>query len=53
MDLELPVDGSLDDPDFHYGKVVWKAIVNVLGKLVSATVQREPLYDPTNARLRT
>ena len=27
--------------------------VNVLGKLVSATVQREPLYDPTNARLRT
>ncbi len=26
--------------------------VNVLGKIVSATVQKEPLYDPTNQRLR-
>lgn len=36
MDLELPVEGSLDDPDFHYGKLVWKAIVNVVGKLVAS-----------------
>ncbi len=36
MALELPVDGSLDDPDFHYGKVVWKAIANLLGKIAAS-----------------
>ena len=36
MDLELPIEGSLDDPDFRYGKLVWKAVVNVLGKLVAS-----------------
>lgn len=36
IDLDLPVSGSLDDPEFSYGKIVWKAIVNVLGKLVTA-----------------
>ena len=36
IDLDLPVSGSLDDPQFSYGKVVWKAIVNVLGKIVTS-----------------
>ena len=36
IDLDLPVSGSLDDPQFSYGKVVWKAVVNVLTKLVTA-----------------
>jgi uncharacterized protein involved in outer membrane biogenesis len=36
IDLDLPVSGSLDDPQFSYGKIVWKAIVNVLTKLVTA-----------------
>ncbi|GAB7562756.1 DUF748 domain-containing protein [Methylobacillus methanolivorans] len=36
IDLDLPVAGSLDDPEFSYGKIVWKAIVNVLGKLVTS-----------------
>jgi hypothetical protein len=36
IDLDLPVTGNLDDPDFHYGRIVWKAIVNVLTKLVTA-----------------
>lgn len=36
IDLDLPVSGSLDDPEFSYGKIVWKAIVNVMGKLVTA-----------------
>lgn len=36
IDLELPVSGSLDDPQFSYGKIVWRAIVNVLTKLVTA-----------------
>ena len=36
IDLNLPVSGSLDDPQFSYGAIVWKAIVNVLTKLVTA-----------------
>lgn len=36
IDLDLPVSGSLDDPQFSYGKIVWKAIVNVLTSLVTA-----------------
>jgi len=36
ISLELPVEGSLDDPDFHYGKIVWKALLNVLTKIVTS-----------------
>jgi outer membrane protein OmpA-like peptidoglycan-associated protein len=36
IDLDLPVTGDLNDPNFHYGRIVWKAIVNVLTKLVTA-----------------
>jgi len=36
IDLDLPVSGSLDDPQFSYGKVIWKAFVNVLGKIVTS-----------------
>ncbi len=36
IDLNLPVSGNLDDPQFSYGRIVWKAIVNVLTKLVTA-----------------
>ena len=36
IDLDLPISSSLDDPQFIYGKIVWKAIVNVLGKIVTA-----------------
>ncbi|OJW86973.1 DUF748 domain-containing protein [Thiobacillus sp. 65-1402] len=36
IDLDLPVTGSLDDPQFSYGKIIWKAVVNVLTKLVTA-----------------
>lgn len=34
--LELPVDGNLDDPNFRYGKIVWKALLNVLTKIVTS-----------------
>jgi len=30
IDLDLPVSGSLDEPQFSYAKIIWKAIVNVL-----------------------
>ncbi len=36
IDLGLPVSGSLDDPQFSYGAIIWKAIVNVLTKIVTA-----------------
>ena len=36
IDLGLPVSGSLDDPQFSYGRIIWKAIVNVLTKIVTA-----------------
>jgi hypothetical protein len=36
IDLGLPVAGSLDDPTFSYGSIVWKAITNVLTKIVTA-----------------
>ncbi len=36
IDLGLPVSGSLDDPQFSYGGIIWKAIVNVLTKVVTA-----------------
>ncbi|MFA7267964.1 MAG: DUF748 domain-containing protein [Sterolibacterium sp.] len=36
IDLGLPVSGSLDDPQFSYGGIIWKAIVNVIGKIATA-----------------
>ncbi len=36
IDLGLPVSGSLDDPQFSYGSLIWKAITNVLTKIVTA-----------------
>ena len=36
LPLDLAVSGSLDDPQFSYGQLVWKAISNVLGKLATA-----------------
>ena len=36
IDLGLPVSGSLDDPQFSYGGIIWKAIVNVITKIATA-----------------
>jgi len=36
IDLDLPISGSLDDPEFSYGSIVWKAFRNVLTKIVTA-----------------
>jgi len=36
IDLGLPVQGSLDDPQFSMGGLVWKAITNLLTKIVTA-----------------
>jgi hypothetical protein len=36
IDLGLPVSGNLDDPEFSYGQIVWKAFINVIGKVVTS-----------------
>lgn len=33
IDLGVPVSGNLNDPQFSYGSVVWKAIGNILSKV--------------------
>lgn len=34
--LDVPVEGELDDPDFHLGKVIWRAILNLLVKVATS-----------------
>jgi len=36
IDLGLPVSGSLDDPQFSYSRIIWKAIGNIITKIVTA-----------------
>jgi Domain of Unknown Function (DUF748) len=36
IDLNLPVAGSLDDPKFKIGPIIWKVFVNILEKAVTA-----------------
>ncbi len=36
IDLGLPVSGSLDDPKFSYGGIIWKVFINVMGKVVTS-----------------
>ena len=36
IDLDLPVSGSINDPQFSLGGVIWKAITNLIVKAVTA-----------------
>jgi uncharacterized protein involved in outer membrane biogenesis len=36
IDLQLPVGGSLDDPKFRLGPIIWKALLGLLTKVVTA-----------------
>ncbi|MFC5577875.1 DUF748 domain-containing protein [Lysobacter niabensis] len=36
IDLKLPVTGSLDDPKFRIGLIIWQIIKNIIVKIVSA-----------------
>ncbi len=36
IDLEVPINGSLDDPRFHLGNVISRALGNVFTKIVSS-----------------
>ncbi len=36
IQVDVPVTGDVNDPEFGYGKVVWQALVNVVSKIASA-----------------
>ena len=36
IDLDLPLSGSLNDPEFRVGPVIWKIIVNMIGKALTS-----------------
>lgn len=36
INLDVPVRGNLDDPDFKYGRVVWQAIGNIVLKAATS-----------------
>lgn len=36
IDLDLPVSGDLDDPQFRVGPIIWQVFVNLLTKAVTA-----------------
>ncbi len=36
IDLNVPVEGDINNPDFKYGKLVFKAFVNLITKAVTA-----------------
>ena len=36
IDLQLPVTGSLDDPKFRLGPIIWKVFVNLIVKAATA-----------------
>ena len=36
IDLGLPVSGDLNDPQFSYGGIIWKAFANVVTKIATA-----------------
>ena len=39
IDLDVPVTGSLDDPKFRIGPIIWQIIGNILEKIVTAPFQ--------------
>lgn len=36
IDLNLPVSGSINDPQFRVGPIVWRMVLNLIGKAVTA-----------------
>ncbi len=36
IDVNLPVTGTIDDPQFRLGPIIWKAILGLLTKIVTA-----------------
>ena len=39
IDLEIPIEGPVNDPEYKFGKVVWQIIKNIFTKAVSSPVK--------------
>lgn len=52
IDLGLPVSGSLDNPQFSYGGIIWEAFLKVIGKIVTSPFRMlSALFGGTEERL--
>ncbi len=36
IDIDLPVSGNIDDPEFSYGGIIWNALVNLITKIATS-----------------
>ena len=36
IDIEMPVEGNVDEPDFKYGTLIWKTFANLIIKAVAS-----------------
>jgi hypothetical protein len=36
IDLNLPVSGSVEDPDFQVGPIVWRLVLNLIGRALTS-----------------
>ena len=36
IDIDLPIEGNIDEPDFKYGALVWKTLANLVTKAVTS-----------------
>ncbi len=36
IDIDLPISGNIDDPEFSYGGIIWNALVNLLKKIATS-----------------
>ena len=36
IDIDLPISGNIDDPEFSYGGIIWNALVNLLTKIATS-----------------
>ena len=36
IDINLPISGSINDPDFRVGSIIWKMVLGLIGKAVTA-----------------
>ena len=36
INIDLPVRGNLDDPEFSYGGIIWNALVNLITKIATS-----------------
>ena len=36
IDIDMPVDGNVDEPDFKYGALIWKTFANLIVKAVAS-----------------